>query len=221
MDAEKKVLLTQKKQFGEFAEPNFGGNIYEKDSNFSFEKFKQETLKNYEKLDIEKNTHSTHFPNIKADKAFDENPLTTEEGYDPMPTESFNERETANKFYEESLEESKIKTQNREKRLQSLTRSSLSSEKGEDKKLSRSLERPGKSSSINQFSSQIQFNRETDPDAFKRYENEASMSTMPLSFNLEDLAKEEEKLSEIFDFLKREWDPSAMCDDWWELTEDS
>ena len=37
-----------------------------------------------------------------------------------------------------------------------------------------------------------------------KYENEVSMSNIPLSFNLEDLIKEEEKLSEIFDFLKRE-----------------
>lgn len=103
----------------------------------------------------------------------------------------------------------KIKTQNRDKRIQSLTRSSISSDGNEERK-SRSLERPEKSSSINQFSSQYQFNRETDPNAFKRYENEASMSKIPLSFNLEDLVKEEEKLIEIFDFLKREWDPSSV-----------
>jgi hypothetical protein len=114
----------------------------------------------------------------------------------------------------------KIKTQNRDKRIQSLTRSSVSSDKNEERQ-SRSLERPGKSSSINQFSSQYQFNRETDPTAFKRYENEVSMSKLPLSFNLEDLIREEEKLTEIFDFLKREWDPSTLCDDWWELSEDS
>lgn len=96
----------------------------------------------------------------------------------------------------------------------------MSSEKNDNKK-SRSLERPGKSSSINQFSSQYQFNRETDPTAFKKYENEESMAKLPLSFNLEDLVREEEKLTEIFDFLKREWDPTSLCDEWWEITEDS
>ena len=111
-------------------------------------------------------------------------------------------------------------TANRERRIQSLTRSSLTSDKNDERR-SRSLERPGKSSSINQFSSQYQFNRETDPNAFKKHENEESMAKIPLSFNLEDLVREEEKLTEIFDFLKREWDPTSLCDDWWEITEDS
>jgi hypothetical protein len=96
----------------------------------------------------------------------------------------------------------------------------VSSDRNEERK-SRSLERPEKSSSINQFSSQYQFNRETDPTAFKKYENEASMNKLPLSFNLEDLIREEEKLTEIFDFLKREWDPSTLCYDWWDISEDS
>lgn len=47
------------------------------------------------------------------------------------------------------------------------------------------------------------------------------MNKLPLSFNLEDLVREEEKLSEIFDFLKREWDPSTLCYDWWDISEDS
>jgi len=43
-----------------------------------------------------------------------------------------------------------------------------------------------------------------------KVENEESMTKLPLSFNLEDLVKEETKLAEIFDFLKREWDPSTL-----------
>ena len=221
METEQKVLLTQKQQFTNSPETNFNMKSTEKgiDSNFSAWKEKPSTIKNFEKIDLNKNTNTTHFPSIKPEKTFDENPLFTEEVEENLPTDS-NERDTMNRFVDGQISDNKIKTQNREKRIQSLTRSSLSSERGEDRK-SRSLERPGKSSSINQFSSQYQFNRETDPNAFKKYENEASMSTIPLSFNLEDLVREEEKLTEIFDFLKREWDPSAICDDWWELSEES
>lgn len=114
----------------------------------------------------------------------------------------------------------KIKTQNRDKRIQSLTRSSNASDKIEDR-ATRSLERPGKSSSINQFSSQYQFNKEIDPVAFKKFENEMSMSKMPLNLNLEDLLKEETLLTDIFTKLKIQEDPSAICDLWWETSEES
>ena len=188
------------------------------DSDFSNWSERQDTAKTKDKNPQDLNSFDSHLPNIKDDKAFDVNPVFGEEGDERLPTETLNERETLTRFYDEYTDK-KIKLQNRDKRIQSLTRSSISSD-NEDRK-SRSLERPGKSSSINQFSSQYQFNRETDPAAFKKQENEVSMSKIPLSFNLEDLVKEEEKLTEIFDFLKREWDPSTLCDDWWELTEES
>lgn len=209
MEPEQKVLLSQKQHFNDLGEPHFGPSNTDKgiDKNFS--------------AWGEKDEHkSTHFPSMKDDKALDENPLFTQEDNERLPTDTMNERETMGRFYDEAFEESKLKTQNRDKRLQSLTRSSLSSDKPEDRK-SRSLERPEKSSSINQFSSQYQFNRETDPNAFKRYENEESMSALPLSLNLEDLVNEEEKLTEIFDYLKREWEITSLCDDWWELSEES
>lgn len=180
---------------------------------------KADTIKTFEKSDTDLN-QKTHLPNIKDDRMFDENPMFGDGSDERLPTDTLNDRETLTRFVMEEYNDKKIKTQNRDKRIQSLTRSSISSDKNEERQ-SRSLERPGKSSSINQFSSQYQFNRETDPAAFKKYENEVSMSKLPLSFNLEDLVREEEKLTEIFDFLKREWDPSTLCDEWWELSEES
>lgn len=79
-----------------------------------------------------------------------------------------------------------------------------------EERVSRSLERPGKSSSINQFSSQYQFNKEIDPVAFQKFENEQSTSKMPLNLNLEDFLKEETLLTDIFTKLKDQEDPSVI-----------
>jgi len=153
-------------------------------------------------------TDQTNLQNKTNERMFDENPLLIEEKINNLPTDTLNERETMTKLVMENYKDSNTKIQNRDKRIQSLTRSSASSERKEER-ISKSLERPGKSSSINQFSSQYQFNRETDPAAFKRYENEVSMSRLPLSLNLEDLIKEESILIEIFSRLQDETDPST------------
>ena len=135
------------------------------DSDFSAWSERQGTAKTKDKGESTPVNQTTHLPSIKDERSFNDNPHFGEELDERLPTDALNERETLTKFYEEYTDK-KIKTQNREKRIQSLTRSSISSDNNEDRK-SRSLERPGKSSSINQFSSQYQFNRETDPNAFK------------------------------------------------------
>ena len=133
------------------------------DPDFSNWSERQDTAKSKDKNQQDLNNQLI-LPNIKDEKSFDVNPSFSEDFDERLPTETLNDRETVTKLYNEYTDK-KIKTQNRDKRIKSLTRSSISSEN--DDKNSRSFERPEKSSSFNQFSSQYQFNRETDPNVFK------------------------------------------------------
>ena len=127
------------------------------DHDFSNWSERQDTAKSKDKNQQDL-SNQLILPSIKDEKSIDVNPSFSEDFDERLPTE------TVTKLYNEYTDK-KIKTQNRDKRIKSLTRSSISSEN--DDKNSRSFERPEKSSPFNQFSSQYQFNRETDPNAFK------------------------------------------------------
>ena len=68
---------------------------------------------------------------IKNDIVFDENPIPTEEE-ERILVKTLNGRETMCEFLMEEYEDNKLKTRNRDQRIQSLTRSSISSDKNEE-----------------------------------------------------------------------------------------
>ena len=94
MEDDKKASSSQYEEENDNKEELQNNNDNGIDSDFTAWGEKPNTMKNFEPVDINIPTENTHFPSIKDDKAFNENPLYTEEADEHLPTDTLNERET-------------------------------------------------------------------------------------------------------------------------------
>lgn len=86
-------------EFGNVEDPESYQDNVDKgiDSDFTAWGEKLDTMKNFEPVDLNIPAENTHLPNIKDDRAFEENPFFVEEPEERLPTDTLNERETGGK----------------------------------------------------------------------------------------------------------------------------